>query len=643
MPTFDLANDEQCSTIDSTCFTPLQLRYERVIVKTFLHYSIPLDITDAIRQVFKSKLRRMGMQLKGCGSKSRMNKLSKWKDGTESTWYFTFDKSRSIVNQQLLKQKLEVEAKLNEEIVKRKRCEEEILKLEKRNEQQLAKKHHVRKPLAEVSRQQQYNRKKKVVSSVQNSLKCCEMEDFQPCLLELKENDSGDSMIVDVHNGTFTPKLDKVDTTIASRTHSTLYVKDKYAISNDAYHELSVISDLPTFHEIRKLSTSLNSKCEIRNCPNGVCGVQQSIKKRLVQRLTTFVRIANQEGILVPSTLRIKLTGDGTRIARCYNIVNIAFTILDEGNKAYSVLGNYTVAILRTSEEYDKLVLGLEDICNEAKDIEMLTIEGTVYRILFFLGGDMKFLATVCGIEQANAKYSCIWCKCPTEKRSDMSLEWSITDPEKGARTIEEIQTKSKLGKRNKDRFSCCQSPIFPFIPIERVVIDSLHLFLRIGDVLINLLIRDLNIRDGITKATIEIPINSYTKLYEKFLNDKCNIRFRWNIDRESKQIKYRDLTGPEKVRLFTNMNIAEVFPTLKKAKETGELWKKIFSLVSDINKEKCNADELHINITLWVELFLRVYQTKDTTPYIHAFSKHVPQFIQLHGNLISFTQQGLE
>ena len=158
-----------------------------------------------------------------------------------------------------------------------------------------------------------------------------------------------------------------------------------------------------------------------------------------------------------------------------------------------------------------------------------------------------------------------------------MSLEWSITDPEKGARTIEEIQTKCKLGKRNKERFSCCRSPIFPFIPIERVVIDSLHLFLRIGDVLINLLIRDLNIKDGITKATTAIPIDSYTNLYEKFLNDKCNIRFRWNIDRESKQIKYRDLTGPEKVRLFTNMDIAKVFPALQKAKRLENYGKNFF------------------------------------------------------------------
>ena len=43
---------------------------------------------------------------------------------------------------------------------------------------------------------------------------------------------------------------------------------------------------------------------------------------------------------------------------------------------------------------------------------------------------------------------------------------------------------------------------MFPFVPIERVIIDSLHLFLRISDVLINLLIRDLRIVDGIEKAT---------------------------------------------------------------------------------------------------------------------------------------------
>jgi len=87
-----------------------------------------------------------------------------------------------------------------------------------------------------------------------------------------------------------------------------------------------------------------------------VTGIQQSIKIRLVQ-LTKFAFIAKQKGMCVPTTFKIKLTGDGTRIARGYNIVNFVFMIGNEEGKAHSVLGNYTIAILKTSEHYNELTL----------------------------------------------------------------------------------------------------------------------------------------------------------------------------------------------------------------------------------------------------------------------------------------------
>ena len=83
-----------------------------------------------------------------------------------------------------------------------------------------------------------------------------------------------------------------------------------------------------------------------------------------------------------------------------------------------------------------------------------------------------------------------------------MSPEWSLTDPSKGARTITEIAELAKLGRSSKRRYNCSRSPVFPFIPIDHVIIDSLHLFLRISVVLINLLIRDLRFMDGLEKAT---------------------------------------------------------------------------------------------------------------------------------------------
>ena len=114
----------------------------------------------------------------------------------------------------------------------------------------------------------------------------------------------------------------------------------------------------------------------------------------------------------------------------------------------------------------------------------------------YFLGGDWKFLALVCGIESASSNHACIWCKCSKIERWDMSITWSLMDSRKGG---EEITQKAKLPKSNKKCHNCSRAPLFSFIPLNRVVIDSLHLFLRIADVLINLLIRDLWTLDAAT------------------------------------------------------------------------------------------------------------------------------------------------
>jgi len=127
----------------------------------------------------------------------------------------------------------------------------------------------------------------------------------------------------------------------------------------------------------------------------------------------------------------------------------------------------YSIAIMKISEDYDNLVAGLEDLCDEAKDLEVITLNDVTYNIQFYLGGAWKFLAMVCGLESATSEYPCIWCKCSKQQRSDMTLSWSLTDVVKGARTIEEIKEKSKLGKTSKSQFNCRREPIFSLIPLH--------------------------------------------------------------------------------------------------------------------------------------------------------------------------------
>ena len=168
----------------------------------------------------------------------------------------------------------------------------------------------------------------------------------------------------------------------------------------------------------------------------------------------------------VPSCFRVKLTGDGTQIGRGLTIVSVAFTILEEGNKACSASGNHSIGIFKISEDYHTLISAMQDIITEAKSLKNVTINNTTYEIKYLLGGDMKFLALVCGTDSATFTYPCIWCKCPKEERHNMKLKWLITDEQQGARTVEDITTMSKLGKNNKNKYNWSHEPMFSFIPI---------------------------------------------------------------------------------------------------------------------------------------------------------------------------------
>ena len=158
----------------------------------------------------------------------------------------------------------------------------------------------------------------------------------------------------------------------------------------------------------------------------------------------------------------MKLSGDGTNIGKRLHVINFTFTLLDEGSVAYGYEGNHTLAVLKEPENYESLAKGLEDIRLEVERLKQIVADGRIYDVVYFLGGDWKFLALCTGIDSAMSNYSCIWCKCPKFDRYDMAKKWSISDPEFGARTIEE---NIMLSKKRKE-YNVSHAPLFPTIPL---------------------------------------------------------------------------------------------------------------------------------------------------------------------------------
>ena len=96
---------------------------------------------------------------------------------------------------------------------------------------------------------------------------------------------------------------------------------------------------------------------------------------------------------------------------------------------------------------------------------------------------------------------------------------------------------------------------------MDHVVIDNLHMFLRISDVLINLFIRELKRCDAIDKKKTfsdGFLRNTYKYMasYEKFVQEN-GINFHFRVNKETKNLDYQDLTGPEKLKLFQNIKIS--------------------------------------------------------------------------------------
>ena len=57
---------------------------------------------------------------------------------------------------------------------------------------------------------------------------------------------------------------------------------------------------------------------------------------------------------LINKMVRVKLSGDGTRIGKRLHVVNFTFTLLD-GDAAYSSEENHPIAIFKDPENYDSL------------------------------------------------------------------------------------------------------------------------------------------------------------------------------------------------------------------------------------------------------------------------------------------------
>ena len=93
-----------------------------------------------------------------------------------------------------------------------------------------------------------------------------------------------------------------------------LHLKDKFNISNEAWHEIAMTANgVPDTYSIKKRINELNSKWNLKPSPGDAEGVQLGFAETLQEHI---VRLQQTGEIKNGETIKIKLSGDGTNIGK---------------------------------------------------------------------------------------------------------------------------------------------------------------------------------------------------------------------------------------------------------------------------------------------------------------------------------------
>ncbi len=157
------------------------------------------------------------------------------------------------------------------------------------------------------------------------------------------------------------------------------------------------------------------------------------------------------------------------------------------------------------------------------EDLNFISLNEKNYKIRFYLGADLKFLANIMGLNSASSNYPCVWCTCHKLNFQYYSQNvFSIKNNYQHARCCEEWN--DCLNKNTIDgRLGYINEPLITFIPNHQIIIDPLHVCLRISDKLFDHLLYDIVLLDEKFKPNIED--NIHFSILIKFLKEKCKLK----------------------------------------------------------------------------------------------------------------------
>ncbi|VDI74504.1 Hypothetical predicted protein [Mytilus galloprovincialis] len=453
------------------------------------------------------------------------------------------------------------------------------------------------KKFQEAGKTQRYEKIKTLTNKVDKALWFFESYGLKPSSLKLTTVSGEPVKQLDL--------ADKDDETRRSmdleKMKAILFILDKFKISDQAYHEIvRKTEDLPRLHSIVRLREKTNSTFEIYRTTGNIPGAYVSLKSELENCFKKFETLPSE-------TIKIKISGDGTRVTRISNFIVLSFSIISETAKL-SADEQTVLAIVKTSESYENLSSSLHPVFSEINELYhsgSIQINENIYKIQLFFGGDMKFLQICLGIGSSTGEYACVWCKVSKFDRGDISKPWDFYLAPDMKRSISETTVLSRSSKKG---YGVKHTPLLTFEP-EHCVPDELHLFMRIFDVLLRNVIDDARNKDIMAK------VNEEKGDYLEFLVAnirKCGVSFDIWTPKGQTELDWTSLCGADMKKVMKSLPDLLMFVIHNETHDTVvKLWKDFWHIYQYICSNECERRTGEATSTLvkdWITLFLSLF-----------------------------------
>ena len=212
--------------------------------------------------------------------------------------------------------------------------------------------------------------------------------------------------------------------------------------------------------------------------------------------------------------------------------------------------------------------------------------------------------------------------------------------------------------KGTQDKYSCEHEPLLK-IELDHVVLDELHLLLRITDVLINNLVKEAvewDKKDNFNKRKADQK-DSHIKILQSTI-PSCGVSFdiweKTNADgKGSGQYDFTSLLGSDKKKLLSDLPEKLDTCVHKDTSQTViQIWKnfhELYNIITSKNPSPDTVDQYFLKAKNWINLFTALkdkhlgYKRADVTPYVHSLVYHIPIFLKNFKSIKLFTGQGVE